>query len=351
MEILETAYIFVPAKALLFGEYAVLEGCPAMVYTWFHSHVPSTHFVTLNSGGINNGMPDSCFIFKVTKSPAHPDLPPIVIRSKFWGENKISYSSYKKTANVDPIIDAVFSVLSTTIDLFFQWFAIDITVEQSFSPSFGFGSSSAMIVGLAKSIEWVSGVTIQFSELRRVLLQYQKRGSGYDIACQYKAAIISSCTFIKNSTTFVEQFSQKFVQQLWEFQLIKNNSQDNNLVAVVKPWFAGVYIGNSDFKHTEYANYLDYLRINPNCFIPTHVYANTKEILATFTGTQKQEVMDQQKHCMGLLKLNTDLDTIRHCVSLCQKIYISIGMCPTMPKYKIYKTLGAGFGDCVWVVD
>lgn len=301
--------ILVPAKAMLFGEYGVLAYGNAIAVTFYDHQFLIELIIESNKKNL-----DSCF----------------TIESSFFKNNKIHFS-YK-----DIIENNSNSENSFFINLLKPWtdelknFCLHLKVVNFYSPSLGFGSSSAIIAGFNKGL-WsyfypsINALKNEFfwKKIRQTVELIQGVGSAYDIAVQY-----ASCENKKNSI------------QLWRFK-----NSPNSVVPLIE-----------EYNPTELISAY-------GCFIKTHIYSDTKESLKIFLDSQKKEIIAKQhtKICEDFIKNSSIKNTIK-CIKNAFDLALEQGILPlhnnelkkrvdALLKYNIpFKTMGAGYGDCLWTL-
>ena len=123
-------YLCIPAKAILFGEYGVLYGGKAVAVTFF----------------------DHCFNISL-KIKRLEENSSIKIKSDFFSNQNIQFSIHdnNENKNNDPNI-FFFSNLIKPWNSYLENCELNIEIQKSFSPSLGFGSSSALIAGISAGL-------------------------------------------------------------------------------------------------------------------------------------------------------------------------------------------------------
>ena len=192
---------------------------------------------------------------------------------------------------------------------------LDVSIEilESFESSLGFGSSSAIIAGISLALqEYFSLSNVQLWEMvRKSIVNIQGRGSCYDVGVQI-AAILSG---EKNLSC-------------WSFQ-----NQKNTCVPLVQ-------------KLNIPAN----LVRQYGCFLKTHIYSDTKKILA-------RPIEHDIYKLHGELALNFlhdfSLENLKNLMIQAQNLFIcSENLENLVLKLQglNFKSMGAGYGDCLWVL-
>lgn len=191
----------IPAKAMLFGEYGVLKGGPALVLTW----------------------PSFCLQLEARQPMGEAAGVSGCVRfsSSLLGSDLVVDAEGRPVAKVptSPQSPAAFvsRALAALIDMFGPPPAgLELRVQSAYPPRLGFGSSSALVVALYLAFlesnhpgsvdqpisSQTSDAALSVSEsdvlkawpqhwlrLFRVLRAAQGKGSGYDVAVQFWAAL------------------------------------------------------------------------------------------------------------------------------------------------------------------
>jgi mevalonate kinase len=310
---MKNVQIYTPAKALLFGEYGVLLGGKAIVVTFF----------------------DFYFHISLTLKQQH-HLNSIVVKSKFF-ENEIIQFSLTSLSSFNTIKD------NKNLFFFYQllqpWqkhlnhYQLEIEILQSYSPTLGFGSSSAIIASISKGLwqlfynntENFLESSVFWTKVRQSLFNIQTSGSCYDIAVQLAAS---------------QENIAKQKSKLWLFQ-----NQKNSCVPKIEAFSINLPIKKL------------------GCFVATQIYSETTHALKIFNqdakkldyATKHSALADKFQGCKNLqdvaalldnsLALSTEQNIIpKNNSHLNSTIYV-------LNENKIsFKTMGAGHGDCLWVL-
>jgi mevalonate kinase len=305
-------HLSIPAKALLFGEYGVLYSGKAIAATFFNTYF---HI--------------NIHIQKVTQDES------ISIKSDFF-PNKIiqfqrSFLNDKMISLRDRNIFFFFNLLKPWYESL-KSYKLEIHIEKSFHPSLGFGSSSALIAGISRGLwqliynneEYLTHALF-WKKIRESIKNIQGNGSGYDIAVQLIASQEN-------------HINQKL--NLWVFQ---NNKE-------------------SDIPYIEKLISIDNIT-NFGCFISTNIYSDTTKAIKTFQiEKNKLNYAKQHSEIANWFLLNQTLENLKIGMEKSLKIAKQQGIIPTDNKkfnqltstlnfQNIpYKTMGAGNGDCLWVL-
>ena len=297
------ATVQVPCKALLFGEYGLLIGQPGLVYV----SVARNFVVSLKVFAkefeakehcqvVSDFFPDGTISF-----PLHPESGPS------RGEQR-DVDFFRSAIRPYPI----------------QGWNLEFTLHRSYSPSYGLGSSSALLAAVHGLLDRVCDQfkrEVQSTSLERILvsLKHQgSRGSGYDALCQKHA------------------LNSVFPKLLW---VIVNPEApepvDEDLSALLCNWDQ-----RKDARHL--------------AVLDSQVYSNTLEVLAK--QTNDPALWQEQGNLLLAWKaLAFDLDALPSLMSasrdLCQRqglfgqgIYRQ-KLDALIEKGVFAKSMGAGHGD------
>lgn len=305
-------YLEIPAKALLFGEYGVLYGGKAIAVTFF-----SNSFKILIKI-------KKCNISKF-----------IEIKSDFFEEGQIrfpkeylaSFDLKEKNTNIMFFVNLLkpWGILLTP-------YKLEIIIEQSFSPSLGFGSSSALIAGISRGLWEFLYKDNTFldnpefwNRVRESILNIQGNGSGYDVAVQLMASQIHQ--------------NEKKVG-MWIFQ----NNQNSN-VPTIKSFITKENI------------------VKYGCFLSTNIYSDTKKSISSFQNDDNKLNFAKQHAILAEnFILNNSIENLKNEMEKSLFIANQQGIVPVenikflnlifrlKTKNISYKTMGAGNGDCLWVL-
>lgn len=291
----------IPAKALLFGEYAVLQNFPAIAVTFSSSHFSMSIEICSQS-----------------------DKNEIKIKSSFFPNKFLSFSLNAPTTKENEFFYKLlqpWQKLLLNHDLF-------IDISQSFAPSLGFGSSSAIITGVSLALyEYffktkevlIDEVFWQF--VRNSIASIQGSGSGYDAGVQLAAVV--------NLTS---------APSCWTFQ-----NQEISSTPVIQK-----------------LNIPSHLLKEYGCFLKTHLYSDTAKALTKFASSNEKIYLSKMHGELSLQFLQDySIDNLKKLMFKSQIIAKEQGLFPTHSQFQNlvlrlkdvpFKSMGAGLGDCLWVL-
>jgi mevalonate kinase len=328
--------LMVPAKAMLFGEYGVMYGYPSVAYTFY----------------------DYCFLIKIEVTPSLESR--VNIFSAYFEEKKVSFSLEE-----EPSWEALFFY-----HMLKPWEEelaskkLTLTIDHSFSPSLGFGSSSALIAGVSYLLnqcflqEGLTSLEL-WNKVRASLTLCQEGGSGYDVGVQL-AALFSPK---KTSQFWSYQLTKRLVPHIEELRHLNEKLENNN---------QELEYHNEELEH--HNEKLGHLKLDqketfPNslgCFLRTGLYSNTREHLKYFTEKKDKTywASEHGKIAEAFLALPPSLEGLGPLMIASFELAQKQGIVPwespllkdgvflkNLDKASIpYKTMGSGFGDCLWVL-
>jgi mevalonate kinase len=299
----------VPAKAMLFGEYGALLGGKVLAVTFFK------YYFSLE--------------LSLTKDPIAPC---VIVESQFFANKKISFSldSFENFHNIqDPNI-LFFLKLLIPWRMFIHQYHLSIVIKKSFSKSLGFGSSSALICGISLGLwKFFYGKDyfeeIDFWEkIKQSVLNIQSgSGSCYDVAVQIAAI----------------RYAQKEKEaKFWVFQ----NMLNLPLIEEFYPQSSSRLYG---------------------CFLLTHLYADTKCLIQKFNHDKnKREFAKYHSFLAESFIKNSNIENLKFLMYKAIQIAMHQNLLPNQnskiknllsileQNHIPFKTMGAGFGDCLWVL-
>lgn len=309
---MRTLNIRVPAKALLFGEYGVLSNGKAVAVTF------DQYYFTLS------------FLLK----PSLPSDSSIKIVSDYFPNKVVTFSTQELLQTTITDNNQLFFIsLLKPWSNFLQENTLTIEILESYSPDLGFGSSSALIAGISAAFNSffladseIFSNTYLWNNIRNSIKNIQIKGSGYDVAVQ-----LAACT---------QQNLKHNKINFWEFE----NLRDTPIPKVT------IFNPDADIE-------------NYGCFVKTNIYSDTKKALKTFIQDAEKEFFanEHTKLCNSFLK-NSDINNSKSLmkksleIAKRQKIIPSneprfFTLMTNLEKENIfYKTMGAGHGDCLWIL-
>ncbi|KAB8031815.1 mevalonate kinase family protein [Fluviispira multicolorata] len=301
--------LYVPAKAMLLGEYGVLYGGKAIACTFFE------HYFLIHIQA------------QSTQSKASTQIISSFFKNNFIEFENDEIINSEKTSDIN-----FFKNLLKPWKNHLKSINLSIEIEKSFSPSLGFGSSSALIAGISKSLWKLFFKDISYlnneifwNYIRTSLKEIQGNGSGYDIAVQLAA---SHENILQNNIQF------------WIFQ-----NQENNSVPIIDRFILKDKIENYGF------------------FLATQMYSDTSKVIKDFQSqAKKEEFALKHTSLANEFIINSNIEHTYKLMELSRKIAQEQGLIPQnndnlnkiinqLNKLNIpYKTMGAGHGDCLWVL-
>ncbi len=324
----------VPAKAMLFGEYGVMLGGPAVVMT-----LSQESFVLAGSWQ------------KATRlEMGSAEKDPIALRFSsdfFERELQVPLSWLQPDGGGEAACTKEEQFVLRVLQACSQVFPVPtlqdgrelhLRVVQSFSPSLGFGSSSALIAGIVHLFaalvgEKASSIRSAWPLLIAALRRAQGRGSGYDVAVQYVAA-----QWLNGPA---EQLDLK--PQLWVF----------------RPCAQGDVPGLKQLENEHFWSRCGY-------FVPSNQWAPTAKILREQAkadldhyGPLHAALAEEACDVLGQTDLWEDLDQhpLAPLMDASLALARSQGIADHVDALKLedrnvvaLKTMGAGCGDSVWVL-
>ena len=317
-ERLLTMSVSVPAKAMLFGEYGVLRGGGA-VTALLQTHTMKLDFqLSQPVAGAECGV-----LFESDYLNAPLSIP----ASKL--ESFLNSESDSEPRNLACYVSGFEELLSRT--------HLSARVVESFSPQLGFGTSSALLVAFqtalerfaANSLNWQPDTSqhLYWDRLYRALHLLQKKGSGYDVATQSWAL-----NQARASAAHVAFF--------------KNNAASGNGFS---PLISEVPLPTVELTQL-------------GCFVQTGVRSDTRRVLQATSASQKLDEFCalQSRWAEDFVAHPTALNASRLCressvwarnlglLAQSEDVLRFVNACDTqgIP----WKTMGAGHGDCLWVI-
>ncbi|WGL59098.1 hypothetical protein QEJ31_11260 [Pigmentibacter sp. JX0631] len=275
------------------------------------------------------------FQFKIKVSSNIEHTSSIKIESSFFSSNFVQFSCKELEQN-STIADKktlFFIQLLQPWKQFIQNRNIEISILNSFSPSLGFGSSSAIIAGISAAFNTIFlndtpifSNPILWKNIRQSIKNIQGKGSGYDVAIQLAHYLIEEK---KDRTEF------------WTFQ--------NQI--------------NSEIPNVTKFNLIDDIKLY-GCFLKTNIYSDTKKAIHIFSQNSKKE--DYAASHTKLAEHFIAEPTLKNLNYLMEESFLIANKQNILPlniesfnnltqqlkAFNIkFKTMGAGHGDCLWVLS
>lgn len=315
-----SSVVSVPGKALLFGEFGVMRGGPAVAVC-----LPQFRM-------------DVEFSFEATQSQAMHSF-----ESRFFSSVIQVYQSQitKLLSDKRESEERNLACYLSSFEKQISRFSVNAKVIESFSPALGFGTSSALLVAFSVALERrlrMLPAGEKFIEpdfwqrLYDALLRLQGRGSGYDIALQ--------AWFIENLPR-----QSKVVPLSFKNSFLPSSQSSPRF----DPLIEQLKIPDSELSRM-------------GCFVETGVHSNTREVLKQMEG-RSALIPFAEKHSEIALKF-IKKPTFQHAVDLCaeaSELIRGMELLPLSPSLQKFveecdhagvswKTMGAGHGDCLWVL-
>ncbi|MDR2412168.1 MAG: hypothetical protein LBD66_00990 [Holosporales bacterium] len=197
-----------------------------------------------------------------------------------------------------------------------------LTVAKNFPPDLGMGSSSALLVSVQAFLfsflcaDPPLEASLFFARLREGIHRWQGSGSGYDAVLQMAAQEVSH-------------------PQMWQYCWRSDTS---------RPAFSRVSPSPPSEEPLSYGTILK-----------TGVYAETKAALQKFAQKGDTSFAQAQGALAHRFLQDPRLDSLLDLVKEAQHLQEQQGLLPDIPflqhlraAHVPFKSLGAGFGDCVW---
>lgn len=300
----------VPAKAMLFGEYGVLRGGPVAVFVFSKFHM------TLE--------------FSLTKI-LQPKFAFCEFQSDFFAQHvRLAAAEFELSA--DSQCESEARNLACYLSGFADYLhdkQLTAKVLQSFSPALGFGSSSALLSAFQLALSQLSGSAVltddYWNRIYRALILLQGKGSGYDIAAQSWAA--------------ARAHSQ-------DDALLHFSNTDPSRRSL-QPALRSIHMAREEIARL-------------GCFVQTGVRSDTRAVLNS-QPVRPDEFYEKQ---VEWAQKFTDNPSAAHAAELCRESSVWArrhGLLPDTHELKAltdacdaqqiaWKTMGAGHGDCLWVM-
>lgn len=317
-ERLLTMSVSVPAKAMLFGEYGVLRGGGAV------TALLETHTMELEFKLSHLSLGEECgVLFESDYLNAPLRIPASKLQSLLQSE------SDSEQRNLACYVAGFEELLSQN--------CLSAQVVESFSPQLGFGTSSALLVAFQTALErfaanllhWQTDTSqnLYWDRLYRALHLLQKKGSGYDVATQS-----------------------------WALNQARSS-------AVRVAFFKNNALGGRGFSPLISEVPVPTVELNQlGCFVQTGVRSDTRRVLQATSASQKLDEFCalQASWAEDFVAHPTALNAARLCressvwarnlglLAQSEDVLRFVDACDArgIP----WKTMGAGHGDCLWVI-
>lgn len=300
----------VPAKAMLFGEYGVLRGGPAAVFVF------SRFCMTLEFSLASGVKSDISFCELQSDFFAQP-VRLAVQEIEHTAGSQCEYETRNLACYLNGFAD------------FLNDKQLFVRVLQSFSPALGFGSSSALLSAFQLALSHLSGSTAltpdYWQRIYRALILLQGKGSGYDIAVQ-------------SWSTAREQPQDDAL-----LHFLNTDTSRRNLQPAISP----IRMLREDM-------------LQLGCFVQTGIRSDTRAVLNSQTERPDEFYEKQSEWAQRFI----DNPSAAQAAELCRESSHWArrnGLLPATRDLKAltdafdaqqiaWKTMGAGHGDCLWVM-
>lgn len=316
---LRTSYK-VPAKALLFGEYGLLRGGSAAAVL-----LPQFNF-------------QLSFALDDSKNALHN----FGFKSSFFSNDVCLSSDVLQSGDTTSLIEEqrnLYCYLSQYRQALLGR-SLQAEVTEAFSPAYGFGSSSAIQAAFHLFLANLqSSNSIRFGDLDDEFWEkvyatvqlLQGGGSGYDVAVQIFGALLSS---VSGPSVL------SFKDSGWSVDTGKRT---------FSPIVSELRLANGELKKF-------------GCFVETGIRSNTRAVLrSAHTQNLDELFFDSQKSLADEFINQPSLDSAKELCRSASLLAIKYGLLPQTPELMRltalctasglpWKTMGAGFGDCLWIL-
>lgn len=299
--------VTVPGKTLLFGEYGLLTGGEGVVVT-----LPSFRFHIGMELKEKNGHAENCLLS---------------IRSDFFETGQKSFLLGSLPGAGDADANFWQGLLFPYLDFLNGFETFEIEIKESFSPSLGFGSSSALVAAVhsflyraefGRDTECLAA-PVFWERVFIALEKMQSRGSGYDVATQHAASYsghVQFWNYKKGNETVPSLIELEMPRDVLNFGLLVATGNYASTKLAVQKFLADEDKKRAAAAHSELAK--DFLgnlaaHVLPQLMRRSRAIAREQGILSMPEGQAAQLVEALENKGLH------------------------------------FKTLGSGFGDCLWV--
>lgn len=329
----------VPAKAMLFGEYGVLRGgrAAAMLIddyqTVLQFSFSPTQMLLNERICLESDFFESPVFIETSQIPRLLSLKKLSIER--GRDNGKSDSAHVDSNEFEKEKRNLACYVSEFLEFLKGW-NLNVRVCESFSPSLGFGSSSALLVAFHVALSRFFGASRYeknlltekyWQRIYQSLLLLQGKGSGYDIAAQ---------SWIFSDKYSSEKTILEFYNPAW------NEKYFNPKISVVP-------VSQEEKKLF-------------GCFVQTGVRSETRQVLSSIDFKQNlDEFYSRQMQWADSFLQSPTAATARDLCRESSALARRFGLVPQNAKIEkfigscekegiAWKTMGAGHGDCLWVM-
>ena len=358
--------LVVPSKAMLFGEYGVLYGGPALVATLPHPRMvfeaeilSCARLSSLGAAGVPMGQESLRFWSPMVAAPIS------------FGPDGEALDGARRSQGPVRFIAACLGALAGKLHtLAAARVVLSVRVTEEIAPELGLGSSSALLVGLAalvnRAVALVAGEDNRGCGVTEVLAQEswhqllgclraaQGRGSGYDLAAQSVAAHwMDPVSVVQTATSpgdaMLEGDAEVMQGRLWTFVPAAAQLQGGGVPQLFE-WVEHPFWNQSGW------------------LLPSGIAAATGAVLGA-AGRREEEFAERHSALanealkrLGDRALWSSTAPVAPFAELCDAAlalareqgiadHARAGASLDLLRAELaYKTMGAGCGDCLWIV-
>ena len=365
--------VTVPAKAMLWGEYGVLLGGPAVVLSLPKYQCVCDLIATPNPTDRQNSHRDYC---DGDEAHTHNSSDSIVfsVFSDFLKGGSLQLH-FSDLCNAEPLRndasrDFLFfaGICSPWKEVFKKWH-ITVNVTQSFPPSLGFGSSSALLAALHRTFARLAYGTPEFVHKNvfwerafESLKKIQGGGSGYDVAVQSESLWFDDNLKDDNLKDDTLKDDTLKSDDVCENDVVQSNAVQNEAVqnsrGQVSVW---KYLRNG----SDAAPFLQKLNLPElskfGVLVASHVYSDTANALVTYSRSENcarahaalsENFLENStfENLPCLMKISREICRAQGIVPVLGAQGAFAQICDALDAYGLaWKSMGSGNGDCLWI--